>query len=231
VAEELRPVEKPARRPRLSLLLVPIGCLVVASYAGSALAPSLVNDHPLALLTLDARNRHLVLVAGRLDAIPYFVVGAARLTLADPLFYLLGYFYGEAALRWVDRRAGSVGRYLRAAERFFTKASYPLVFLAPNNYICLFAGASRMPPAVFVVLNLAGTLARLTLFRLLGDALERPIDAVLDFIGRNQLPLTVITVILVTFQVLWDRRKGTGELESLSELEHEIEGEAPGPQP
>jgi membrane protein DedA with SNARE-associated domain len=226
VAEEQRAVDGPRRRPRLPFLLVPIAGLVVASNVGSALAPSLVNDHPLTLLALDARNRHLVLVANSVDAVPYFVVGAVRLMLADPLFYLLGFFYGEPALRWLDRRGGSIGRFLRAVERFFAKASYPLVFLAPNNYICLFAGASRMPPPVFLALNLAGTLVRLTLFRLLGEALERPIDAVLDFIGRNQLPLTAVTVTVVVVQVLWDRRRGSGELEALAELEDEIEGDA-----
>jgi membrane protein DedA with SNARE-associated domain len=221
-----RASDSPRRRPRLPFLLVPIAGLVVASNVGSALAPSLVNDHPLTLLALDARNRHLVLVANSVDAVPYFVVGAVRLMLADPLFYLLGFFYGEPALRWLDRRGGSIGRFLRAVERFFAKASYPLVFLAPNNYICLFAGASRMPPPVFLALNLAGTLVRLTLFRLLGEALERPIDAVLDFIGRNQLPLTAVTVTVVVVQVLWDRRRGSGELEALAELEDEIEGDA-----
>jgi len=227
VDEEPAAVEDSSRRPRLGLLLAPIACLVVASNVGSALAPSLVNDHPLWLLALDARNRHLVLVAARVDAVPYFVLGAVRLMLSDPLFYLLGYFYGEPAMRWVDARAGSFGRFLRGAERFFSKASYPLVFLAPNNYICLFAGASRMPPAIFLILNLGGTLVRLTLFRLVGDAFEGPIDNVLDFIGRNQLTLTAVTVTLVVAQVAWDRRRGAGELEGLAELEDEIEGDQP----
>mgnify|MGYP006193657243 CR=1 FL=1 len=29
-------------------------------------------------------------------------------------------------------------------ERWFGKAAYPLVFIAPNNFICLFAGAAGM---------------------------------------------------------------------------------------
>jgi len=192
---------------------------------GSALAPTLVVEHPVWLLTLDARIRHVLLVANQIDALPYYLIGTLRLTLADPLFYLLGYWYGETALSWVEAQSGSVGRILRVLERFFGKASYPLVFLAPNNYICLFAGASRMRPPVFLVLNVSGTITRLVLLRALGDVLEEPIDAVLDFIARNQLRLTLLTIGLVVAQAAWEKRRGTGELEAISELEERIEEE------
>jgi membrane protein DedA with SNARE-associated domain len=213
------------RRRRLALLLGPISFLVVASMVGSALAPTLITRHPVWLLALDARIRHVLLVATQIDVIPYYVVGTLRLTVSDPLFYLLGYWYGEAALSWVDNNSGSVGRLLRVLERFFGKASYPLVFLAPNNYICLFAGASRMTPPVFLTLNLSGTITRLVLLRLLGKVLEDPLDTVLDFIARNQLRLTLLTIGLVVLQAVWDKRRGRGELEAISELEERIEEE------
>jgi membrane protein DedA with SNARE-associated domain len=213
------------RRRRLALLLGPISCLIVASMVGSALAPTLITEHPVWLLLLDARIRHVLLVATKIDPLPYYLIGTLRLTVSDPLFYLLGYWYGEAALSWVDSNSGSVGRMLRVLERFFGKASYPLVFLAPNNYICLFAGASRMTPPVFLALNLSGTVSRLVLLRLLGNVLEDPLDAVLDFIARNQLRLTLLTIALVVAQAVWDKRRGTGELASISELEEHIEEE------
>jgi membrane protein DedA with SNARE-associated domain len=216
-------VDERRRRRRLALLLAPITCLVIASMVGSALAPTLVVDHPLGLLTLDARIRHVLLVANQVDAVPYFLIGTLRLTLSDPLFYLLGYWYGEAALTWVESQSGTAGRLLRVLERFFGKASYPLVFLAPNNYICLFSGASRMPPPVFLALNISGTITRLVLLRALGDVLEDPLETVLDFISRNQLRLTLLSIGLVVAQAAWDKRRGTGELESISELEERIE--------
>jgi membrane protein DedA with SNARE-associated domain len=222
-------VEEAARRRRLTLLLVPIGVLVVASNVGSALAPSLVNDHPLLLLALDARIRHVVLVSGLLDPVSYYVVGTLRLLLSDPLFYLLGYWYGEAALQWVEKRSGGVGRFLRKAEGFFGKAAYPLVFLAPNNYICLFAGAARMHPAVFLTLNVSGTLTRLALIRYVGDIFDGPRDSVLGFIREYQLPLTVAAVVLVVGHSLWERRKGTDEIGGLAELEDTLEDQPPRP--
>jgi membrane protein DedA with SNARE-associated domain len=213
------------RRRRLALLLGPISVLVIASMVGSALAPTLITEHPVWLLVLDARIRHVLLVATKIDPIPYYLIGTLRLTVSDPLFYLLGYWYGEAALAWVDANSGTVGRLLRVLERFFGKASYPLVFLAPNNYICLFAGASRITPPVFLILNVSGTITRLVLLRLLGDVLEDPLDAVLDFIARNQLRLTLLTIAIVIAQAAWDKRRGTGELEAISELEERIEEE------
>lgn len=215
-------MDEAKRRRRLTLLLVPIGGLVVASNVGRALFATLAVDHPLLLLALDARNASVLAVSGSLDALSYYVVGTLRLLVSDPLFYLLGYWYGEAALAWVDRRGGSVGRFLRDAEGFFATAAYPLVFLAPNNYICLFAGASRMRPAVFLALNVSGTVARLALFRYVGDVFDGPRDSVLGFIGDYQVPLTILGIVIIGGQALWDRRKGTDELTALTELEEEV---------
>jgi membrane protein DedA with SNARE-associated domain len=225
-----RSVDEALRRRRLTFLLAPIAVLVVMSNVGSALAPTLVKESPLLLLALDARIRHVVLVAGELDAIPYYAVGTLRLLLSDPLFYLLGYWYGEAALSWVERKSGSIGRFLREMEGFFGKATYPLVFLAPNNYICLFAGAARMHPAVFLFLNVSGTLTRLALIRYVGDVFGGAREAVLGFIGDYQIPLTVLTITLVVGQALWEKRKGTGELEELKELDRELEHADPRPE-
>lgn len=222
-------MDEAQRRRRLTALLVPIGCLVVASNVGRALTATLVNEHPLVLLALDARNVSVLAVSGSLDAISYYVVGTLRLLLSDPLFYLLGYWFGEAALAWVDRRGGSVGRFLRDAEGFFTKAACPLVFLAPNNYICLFAGASRMRPAIFLALNVSGTLARLALLRYVGDVLAGPRDSVLGFIGTYQLPLTIFGIVVIGGQALLDRRRGTGELAALSELEDVVDDDQADP--
>ena len=218
-------MEEAQRRRRLTALLVPIGCLVVASNVGRALTATLVNEHPLVLLALDARNVSVLAVSGSLDAVSYYVVGTLRLLLSDPLFYLLGYWFGESALAWVDRRGGSIGKFLRDAEGFFATAAYPLVFLAPNNYICLFAGASRMRPAIFLTLNVSGTIARLALLRYVGDVVAGPRDSVLGFIGTYQLPLTILGIAVIGGQALWNRRRGTGELAALSDLEDAVDGQ------
>ena len=207
----------------LWLIVTPIIVLVIASNIGDALAPTLVVKHPLWLMALNARNRNLVLVTNQVDAVPYYVVGTFRLVLSDPLFYLLGYFYGDAAVRWMERRAPTYGRLMRSAERWFAVAAWPLVFIAPNNYICLFAGAAGMPVAAFVILNVSGTLVRLYLIRVVGDIFASPIDSILGFIQDYRIPLLLVTVAFVGFSVWNEHRLGKGEIGSLTHLEEELE--------
>lgn len=201
-----------------------IGILVVANLVGSALMTTLARDHPAVLLSLNSTNRVLGVTTNQLDATSYYGIGAARLLVADPLFFILGMWYGDAAIRWVERKWSSQGEVLRMLERGFDKAAYPLVFLAPNNIICLLAGASAMPLAAFVAVNVAGTLTRLFLIRQAGEALESPLDGLLDFFDRYRWPLLALSVVLVAASYLNDRRQGTDELHAIAELD-ELEDE------
>ena len=66
-----------------------------------------------------------LLVTNYVDAAPYYIVGTLRLLLSDPLFYLLGVLYGDAAIKWMERKAPTYGKVMRSAERFFSIAAYP----------------------------------------------------------------------------------------------------------
>jgi membrane protein DedA with SNARE-associated domain len=217
------PARRRLSRPALVALSAALIVFVVAGYVGDALAPTLVDTHPVALLLLNPRIRNLVLITNQLDAVTFYVLGTIRLMISDPLFYLLGYFYGDAAIRWSERRAPTYGQMFRTAERFFTKASYPLVALAPNGYICLFAGAAGMPVVAFFTLNGIGTVVRLFLIRKFGEAFDNPIDAVLDFISRYRLPILIATVLLVAFSIWNEKRLGETKVRALGHLEEELE--------
>ena len=224
-AVERRPLDerRPPGRHTLKILTVPIVALIVISNVGDALAPRLVDTHPLQLLAMNARNRNLILVTNQLDAVSYYVVGTLRLLLSDPLFFLLGYWYGDTALQWVETRTKSFGRMLRQWERWFGRAAYPLVFIAPNNYICLFAGAAGMSVPGFFVVNVLGTLTRLYLIRRLGEAFEAPIDDVLDFIADHRTPLLIATVSIFGLMMLNELRQSRDDLESLADAIEEDE--------
>lgn len=211
----------------LKLLAVPIVILIVVSNVGDALAPRLVDTHPLQLLAMNARNRNLILVTNQLDAVSYYVVGTLRLLLSDPLFFLVGYWYGDTALEWMERRTKSFGRTLRQWERWFGKAAYPLVFVAPNNYICLFVGAAGMSVPGFFAVNLAGTVVRLYLIRRLGEQFEAPIDDVLGFIADYRTPLLVLSVLVFGGLMVNELRRGKDELESLTEAVEEDRADDP----
>lgn len=234
-APEATPDPKPARGGRvdrpppskrtLALLITPIIGLVIASYVGDALTTSWAESHPLALTALNARNRVLVLTTNQLDAVSYYVVGGLRLLVSDPLFFILGMLYGDNAIKWVERKSPTFGEQIRLYESAFAKASYPLVFVMPNNYICLFAGAAGMPLAAFIALNVTGTIARLYIIRVVGDVFSKPIDGVLDFFAEYRIPLLVASVALVVGILVVDRFRGKSEIGSLLELEHELANE------
>lgn len=208
---------RPTRR-QLLFVVGPIVGLVVAAYVGDALTTSWADRHPLALTLLNARTRVLVLTTNQLDAWSFYLAAGARLLLSDPLFYLLGFWYGDGALQWVERRSRSFGEQVRLYERAFSKAAYPLVVVAPNPWICLFAGASGMRLPIFFALNITGTLGRLYLIRRLGEAFESPISSVLEFFARYRLPLLVLSVALVAFVIWNDRRSQRSEIDALMEL-------------
>ncbi len=212
---------RPSRR-KAALVITPIIVLIVGNYAGGALFPSLVTDHPLLLIILSPSNRNFVFVADRIDPTAYFVFGTLRLLAPDPLFFLLGRWYGDAAIAWMERRTPTYGQLMRTLERWFSKASWPIVTVIPNNPVCLLAGAAGMSVGLFAALNVIGTIGRLILLKVTGKLLANPIGWLLDLIAQYRLPLLAVSFTLVGFTVFREWRAGTSQIEQLLELEDEM---------
>lgn len=212
------PDAHPGRR-HLTLLIAPIVAMVIAGYTADALWPDLVNSNPLWLIALSAKNRYLVLVVNNVELWAYYVIGSIRLLLPDPFFFAIGWFYGAAALRWMETRTPTTGRYMRAVEKWFGRWGAPLVVLFPNNYVCLVAGAAKMRPLTFAILNVIGTFGRLLMLQVIGDVFAGPIDSVLDFVARWRLPLLAVSIGLVALFWVSEIRRGNQEIEAFRELE------------
>ncbi len=222
----------------LKLLVAPVIFLVICSNLANIFWATLVDTHPLLLIALSSINRYLILVSDQLDPVSYYTVGTLRLLVSDPLFFLLGYWYGDRALEWMDARAPSYGPMLRRFQRLFGKAAWPLVLLAPNNFICLFAGAAGMRISFFFAVNLVGTVGRLYLIRVLGDTFSSPIDSVRDFVGEYRWWILGLSALAVAWS-LRTEFSGGGEIDQLrridddfSELDgdHDDPGDADGSQ-
>jgi len=226
VADRTQEQRQPPGRHTLKLLLVPIFALIIVANVGDALAPRLVDTHPLQLLAMNARNRNAILVTNSLDPFSYYVVGTLRLLLSDPLFFLIGYWYGDTALRWMEKRTKTFGQSMRQMEGWFDKAAYPLVFLMPNNVICLFAGAAGMSAPAFFAVNTSGTLVRLYLIRRLGEAFEAPIDSVLEFIKDYRTPLLILSITVFTVMTVNELRRSSRDIDELADA---IEGDGDDP--
>ncbi|MGQ0743731.1 MAG: DedA family protein [Acidimicrobiales bacterium] len=213
-------------RRRLILLVAPIIVLTVAGTIGSAFTPVLAVENPLLLIALDSRNRMLIL-AREVSLVPFVVVALLRRSLSDPLFYLLGRFYGDGAVRWLEKKGGG-GSLVTTTERVFAKARYPMVFAFPGAIVCALAGQTGMSPVGFMVTNLAGTLTSIVAVRALGEAVASPVEAILGFFQRNLVVTTAISIALVLLSLVFNRGEDAGIAGSVDQLEAELEG---GPEP
>lgn len=219
MSPETRQAEHRRRIP-LPILLTPIVILAVVGTVADVIGPGLINEHPLLQMFLNPRNRYLLLAAPQVEATAFLVVGFVRLVLTDPLFYVLGVQYGDAALRWAERKTGDDVGVIRTAERFFARFGPVIILIAPSGYLCLLAGATGMRPRLFAALNVIGTLGRLLLFLLLGEAFRQELTTVLDFIQRYQWWLVGLSLVVVVLQSR--RKESAATLRPPSELEEEI---------
>lgn len=178
--------------------------MVVASNVANAVWPTLVNDHPLLLLSLSSINRYLVATTPVTDVAPFFLVATVRLMLPDPFFFMLGWWYGDRGLAWMSRRFPSVIRSWAVFERVFRKARYPAVVIAPNNAVCLLAGIDRMPVAHFLPLAVVGTIGRVALIRVTGDFFSVPVTDLLGFVERYRWWLLGVSVTAVLLGLVSD---------------------------
>jgi membrane protein DedA with SNARE-associated domain len=219
------PDEPRPRLPRKKLVLVvaPIVVLAIVGTVTTALTPALAAKHPLLLILLEARNRNLVL-AREVDFVPFLLVATLRRTLTDPLYYILGYYYGDSAVRWLEVKAG-MGSYARLMEALFKKASYPAVFFFPGAIVCALAGVIRMRFPAFLALNLAGTLFAVVSLKLFGEAIASPVESLIDFFDRNLVTTTIVSVVLVVLSVVLGRLDNQLSVKDIDDLEREAAGD------
>lgn len=195
---------------------------VVASNLGNLFLSVLVTERPLLFISLNAQNRNLALASGELDALAFYVVGFLRLVGPDPLFFLLGRWYGDSAIRWMERRAPSYGELLRMLETWFDKARLLVVAIAPNNPVCLFAGAAGMTWGAFMLANVIGTVVRLVLIRMFSSAFENQLGSLRDFISEYRWPVLAVSFLAVGFTIWNDHRAGREDIGDLLNMEEDI---------
>ena len=111
---------------------------------------------------------------------------------------------------------------VRALERWFRRAAYPVVAVAPNNIICVLAGASGMSVRGFLIANFGGTAVRMVLIWWVGEVFSEPLLDVVDFVARYRWYFTAVTVALVIASVWRARKKHASEIETIDEIAEEL---------
>lgn len=212
------PPSKAARNVVVGLLIA----FVVASNLGNLFLSVLVTERPLLFIGLNAQNRNLALASGELSAWSFYLVGFLRLIGPDPLFFLLGRWYGDGAIRWMERKAPTYGELLRQLETWFHKARIPVVAIAPNNPVCLFAGAAGMSWGMFLAANAFGTAVRLVLIRAFSSAFEGPLGSLREFIADYRWYVLAFSFVMVGLTIWSDRRGGRESIGDLMNIEATI---------
>lgn len=174
--------------------------LTVANLAGTALAPYLLVKSPLLLVAVSAAAHHVALAAASVDPVPLVLVATLRRVLTGLGAYGLGYFYGRAALAWLDQRYPRLANLVVWVERLFARFGVLVLVVAPAPTVALLAGSARSRLPAFVLALTVGHLLWNTVTYYLGDAFARWTDLLTASIGENLLESTLICVLVVGLQ-------------------------------
>lgn len=161
--------------------------LFVIGTIGSNIGPALVDNHPSWVLALSSRNRNLFGAVPYIDVIPYAAIGFVRILIAGIALYLVGRWYGEKALGWVEGNLGELPAIYRWTEKAVDKAgSVALVLMPGSNVVCLLLGHKKMSAGRFLPLLSIGIVIKLVTLRLGGDQFEDQIRSFLSAIEQYQ---------------------------------------------
>ena len=164
---------------------------VVGTITGGA-APELLEKHPLLLVLGAPRYRWIVLVAPKVNALVLIIVAWLRLLLSDPVYFLIGWYYGDKAMIFFESLLGK--QAMDSTRRFFQRATWILSAFAAGPVICAIAGLARVKPKRFFTLDIIGTLIISILLRLFAEALREPLQTLIDFNKKYSRWLLIITV-------------------------------------
>ncbi len=203
-----------------------VGGLVVttaATFVADVVWPFLVHEHPLLLMVISSRARHVILVASRVDLVPFVTVATVRLVVGDLFAFAIGRRYGDRATEYVLARTGRWTAHARRAVRLVHRSAPLAVVLGSGNVVFALVGASRIRLRLFLVLDTISTAVALVMTHVAGDAFSSPITAVLDVVADHRWEASAGMLVVVTAALASRRlraRDRPGLLEAVEELEH-----------
>jgi membrane protein DedA with SNARE-associated domain len=211
-------------RPKWTWILVAgvIG-LYILGFTTTALTARMVKQEQfLQLIALSPRYRNFLLGASKIPLFTFLVVGVARLLVSDPLYFLIGKYFGDSALRWFERLMGGPeggGKLIATTEKWFHakngRVALVLSAFFAGPIICILAGATKMNAKKFFVLDFFGTIVVVLLLKLMAKPLQPAVDWL---IGANKKYWKFFMVITVVFVVISVMRGGKDYVKNASSL-------------
>jgi membrane protein DedA with SNARE-associated domain len=224
------PPARPApSRKTLTLILAPVIVVFVIGTIGNMIHPTLLVNAPLLLVAMEPRFRYMLLVAPRVDLLPFMILVLIRRLISDPFLFALGRLYGDSGVRWMERQMQDTIGWVRKLERGFGKAAWIFVLLWPGFVVCLLAGATGMRFATFMILNVIGTVATSYLAYAASDLVSTPVNWVNNLYAGNQKLFLIISVISFGLMFATRRMQGKGEPLTVKEVERVLNEEGAQP--
>jgi len=187
-----------------------IGLIVafnVIGKIGDAVGPAMVGSNPIALLFLNASNTHCILTTTTVSFLPWLIIAVGRRFCEDPLYFYAGWRYREACLGMLRDWSPDMADGFDKAESMFKNNLYVAVAVNPGATVCSLAGATRMAPIAFILLNVGSTAGQLLVMRYICLQFPDRIDELLGYIKQYMMYLLAIMIGITVFGALPMLRK------------------------
>jgi membrane protein DedA with SNARE-associated domain len=214
----------------LGLVLCTLVVLTAGNYISTAILFTLIKHHPAWLIGLNPTTRNLILVSNEMSAVSYFVLAVVRRMFPHPLWFLIGRWYGNAGIKWVEKRSPDIGAMVSTLERYFPRFGWLICIIYPHPLVCTMAGASAMSFLAFTVYTLLGVIGFVWLSRVFGDFLHPVTNSIANFGSHYWIPLTVLSVLVVIIGFFAGEKGGRSKIESIGQIEAELNADG-HPQP
>jgi membrane protein DedA with SNARE-associated domain len=206
--EVIEPHERPWYGPYLLVLFVAL--VVCTNIANVGFAT--VKAHPERLIMLSSRNRYLILAVGAdISPIAYVAIATLRLTLAAAVCHFIGRAYGDQALRWFSRFLGMTSEAVDRFEQQYRAAEWVLIpVFVGSNIVFVLSGTVKTRWRRILPLLLLGIAGRLALLWWLAKQFKSQVESVTNFLQRWQVPIIIVSIVLVVASNLLNFRRGRG---------------------
>jgi membrane protein DedA with SNARE-associated domain len=192
------------------LLVVFVALVVCTNIANVGFAT--VKAHPERLIMLSSRNRYLILAVGaHISPLAYVAIATLRLTLAAAVCHFIGRAYGDQALRWFSRFLGMTSEAVDRFEQQYRRAEWVLIpIFVGSNIVFVLSGTVKTRWRRILPLLLLGIAGRLALLWWLAKQFKSQVESVTNFLQRWQVPIIIVSIVLVVASNLLNFRRGRG---------------------
>jgi membrane protein DedA with SNARE-associated domain len=206
--EVVEPPERPERPWYGPLLLVAfVGLVVCTNIANVGFAT--VKAHPERLIMLSSRNRYLILAVGAdISPLAYVAIATIRLTVAAAVCHFIGRAYGDQALRWFTRFLGMTTEAVDRFEQQYRTAEWVLIpIFVGSNIVFVLSGTVKTRWRRIRRCCWSGSPAAMLLWWL-AKQFKSQVESVTNFLQRWQVPIIIVSIVLVVASNLVNIRRG-----------------------